>query len=54
MREKAVSCRMERSEPFLVYRARRMKIRVKAGFSAVFLMKRPMGSLVRPVGVSDA
>lgn len=40
--------RIERSEPFLVYRASRMKRRLKAGLSAVFLRTRPRGSLVKP------
>jgi hypothetical protein len=48
-REKAVGWRMERSEPFLVYRARAMKRSVKKGFRAVRLRKVPMGSEVRPV-----
>jgi hypothetical protein len=48
-REKAVGWRMERSEPFLVYRARAMKRIVKKGFSAVRLRKVPMGSEVRPI-----
>jgi hypothetical protein len=40
---------MERSEPFLVYRARAMKRSVKKGFRAVRLRKAPIGSEVRPV-----
>ena len=53
MREKAVGWRMERSDPRFVYRASRMKSSVKAGLRAVRLMRVPIGSLVRPVLVSD-
>ena len=48
MREKAVSWRIERSSPFLVYRASRIRGKVTAGFSKVFLIIGPTASLVKP------